>query len=86
MVQIETTVHKPLPEDVYDRLKLYRERNKANHRIEVNQFIGLIKNGYYPYKCLECFKNGFSFCGFWLNGFDCDNNKNDIVNDIERLL
>jgi len=86
MVQIEVMVYKPLPEDVYDRIKLYRELSKKNHIIEINHFFALIRKGIYPYKCLECFSSGFSFCSFWLTNFNCETDKGNIVNDIERLL
>lgn len=86
MAKIRTELFKPLPENVYDRLKLYRENAKKNHLIEVNQFISLINKGVYPVKCLNCFRMGFSWCRWWLMDFKCTEDKSEVINKIEKLL
>ena len=86
-MKLKTSLIEPLPEDVHDRIRFYREKSLESHKKEIQQFRGFVFNGVYPRKCVECVKNGLRFCRFWLNSFDCEKFGLNCVDElIERML
>ena len=64
----------------------FKKLDMEHENRNVEWFKEAIEKGLYPEKCLECFKAGLRFCGFWEHGFNCESvEKAEMIKKLERL-